>query len=1833
MPSLKMTLKILVAVALFTGLGLSVVSGPANYTFNPLGTHSDGANWELKESLTPVHVDPEIAGQPTQEQIEWKAADRLEHALAHRFPADLKACPDLGTGPGKGSARDAKTVLFFEGFEGTVPPAGWTAIVTNASYTWQVDTYSPYEGLQDARCPWNYSQDESMVTPAYDLSTGPAWIVDMWWMGSYYWSVSPYDNCDLKVSISNDGSTWTQIWSEEDAGSFANWTWTNAQIPLTPYLSYTTAQFKIEYVGNDGADFEVGAFGVNDAAPPTGRCCYGTDFLTCADGMTEADCGALSGHWAEGLNCVDNPCPTVPPNDDWTGATVISTFPSNVCDDNYGATVDCPGVLDWQSVWYAFQCPYAENDIDVNYCGTVPAIQCVGVVVYADPVVCSDYILYSGIEWPTCPDANVNPHIFWNRLPGPATYYFPVAMLDGTCTTPLQQDFCFDVNVVESAPLPPGGSCGDPYVLSLGSADLPYTLSGMTTCGMSNDYANSCLGSYDGGEDWIMELTITNDMGLNVVLTTDASWVGFYIATDCGDAASCVAYVTSSGSGAALNNVPLTAGTYYIMVDTWPSPDCIPTFSLAFSEFTVTPGDNCADPFPVKLPDDMVEGPLNNQFIDNNTTCGRGNDYSNSCLGSYDGGEDMIYELDVAEPMIVDIALTTSDTWTGIAVEDECGDDASCVAYATGSSGNKLLSAVELDAGFYYIILDTWPSPNCIGAFTLTISPSAGPPPGDHYADCIPVGDVSNLAFTTLGASFDGPGGCMTSPNIWFCYTATCNGLATFSLCGSSYDTKIAVYDGTDPFTATMLGCNDDYCGVQSQLETVVTAGNTYLVEVGGYSSYSGDGVISISCMECPPDPSDHCENVTPIALVNGVPQAYSGDNTCADADCPYLAADGYTWAAFTIGITSDVYVDYCGLSPAWGNGFIVMIPDCPCGTSDTWNYATDWEFTSCGDGNVTIHWNDLPAGTWYYPVMRDAAYSAIGPYTIHITAFGLSTLTVDPSSVDFGTHPTGSTGSQEVTMTVGGPTAINYNITYTYSKRIIANMPTYNDLGAVSQRPDAVGTYVNPGTKQGGDTYATAFVIPGLPFYDTGTTVGYNNDYDEVCPYTGSTAPDVVYVYNAASTVTVNIDLCDSGYDTKVYVYQDAITPGAPYACNDDNCPGYRSLIEQLVLNGGHQYIIVIDGYGSSSGAYDLKLEEYVPPPPFQCPPSAGQEPENCGDDTDGGCNSTPPEFATINCQDTICGTAWSDPSTRDTDWYRFQLYQQTTITLYGQAEFPFIIGFVDTSDCGLASQLNPYAVGNPGDIVSCSRVAGPGLYWAFVAYSTWGDYPCGDASDYWIYLDCPIPPALWLSAAPESGTLPGNSSNPLTVSFNAADLDEGDYYADVVINHDGAKGVTTIPCHLKVGTTAPPTLAVDPTSFDFGTVHEGETGSGTLTLSNVGGGTINFALALDYGAKNIAGSYVETGETFDPGQTSDITLDVWNNSPDYEYMTGIQVTFPTGVTLNSAGNLLGEASNRIVYVYNFAPPVVQWGAGGTNYSYGYMWDEDWAHGNVNLSFDAGLSSDVTCDYHLWGDVWGGTPHELTGTFDIPIWLNPATHWLTVDPMAGTLPPDVPATVTWNSTDLPGGVYHCDIVVVDDTKAETRVPVVLRVYEWDHVALDPDPVLAIEQNATDPHFGHSFIGELYDFGGNTIYDAVSATVNGLPATLSIGSHPLVEGAALDVEFSLNDFAAGYGWPTGDEVKNYTVHIVFADASTADVTDAFHFLGHISGDVDLDGQITISDLVFMVTYMFGGGQAPQVMTAMDVNGDCTNGDIADLVYLVNYMFGGGTAPAYCPNPH
>ena len=63
-------------------------------------------------------------------------------------------------------------------------------------------------------------------------------------------------------------------------------------------------------------------------------------------------------------------------------------------------------------------------------------------------------------------------------------------------------------------------------------------------------------------------------------------------------------------------------------------------------------------------------------------------------------------------------------------------------------------------------------------------------------------------------------------------------------------------------------------------------------------------------------------------------------------------------------------------------------------------------------------------------------------------------------------------------------------------------------------------------------------------------------------------------------------------------------------------------------------------------------------------------------------------------------------------------------------------------------------------------------------------------------------------------------------------------------------------------------------------------------------------------------------------------------------------------------------------------------------------------------------------------------------------------------------------------------------------------------------------------------------------------------------------------------------------------------------------------------DCDTDDLVTVSDLVFLIDYLYLGGAAPCCVDEADVNAD-ERFDISDVTYFVSYLFLGGTPPKVC----
>lgn len=130
--------------------------------------------------------------------------------------------------------------------------------------------------------------------------------------------------------------------------------------------------------------------------------------------------------------------------------------------------------------------------------------------------------------------------------------------------------------------------------------------------------------------------------------------------------------------------------------------------------------------------------------------------------------------------------------------------------------------------------------------------------------------------------------------------------------------------------------------------------------------------------------------------------------------------------------------------------------------------------------------------------------------------------------------------------------------------------------------------------------------------------------------------------------------------------------------------------------------------------------------------------------------------------------------------------------------------------------------------------------------------------------------------------------------------------------------------------------------------------------------------------------------------------------------------------------------------------------------------------------------------------------------------------------------------------------------------------------------------------NAENFHLSIPFSSTEYDLSDSTIH------LLGQPA----GRYPLTLSRA------------------GYQPKTVTLEVF----ENVDLAIALEPEPYVNGDVDHSGLVTISDAVFLINFIFGGGPAPSPWAAGVAIDPQPIVTISDAVYLINYIFAGGPPP-------
>jgi len=333
-----------------------------------------------------------------------------------------------------------------------------------------------------------------------------------------------------------------------------------------------------------------------------------------------------------------------------------------------------------------------------------------------------------------------------------------------------------------SIPDPAGTDCANPIPIGA----LPF-FDTNTTSDKGNDFTNTCLGEYDNGNDILYELTIADTQCVDITVsgaTLDDNWIGVALDDACPPDNACIAHGTSQSNVATITNLTLAPGTYYLMIDRWPLASAGLDFALSITDCGGAPTGACCNSVNQVCTDNVLQAncqgpgdawsvgvacgdlvppcapeidPIGQDcefphvvtaipFDDVNSTIDKKEDYSSSCLGVHDNGDDIIYEITLTSGHCVDITVagaTAIDHSIGVVVDNVCPPGPSCLAQASTPGTVATISNLQLSPGTYYLMIDREPDNEGFAVldFRLTIADC----PAASGACCMPGGQCAQV--------------------------------------------------------------------------------------------------------------------------------------------------------------------------------------------------------------------------------------------------------------------------------------------------------------------------------------------------------------------------------------------------------------------------------------------------------------------------------------------------------------------------------------------------------------------------------------------------------------------------------------------------------------------------------------------------------------------------------------------------------------------------------------------------------------------------------------------------------------------------------------------------------------------------------------------------------------------------------------------------------------------------------------------------------------------------------------------------------------------------------
>ena len=328
-------------------------------------------------------------------------------------------------------------------------------------------------------------------------------------------------------------------------------------------------------------------------------------------------------------------------------------------------------------------------------------------------------------------------------------------------------------------------------------------------------------------------------------------------------------------------------------------------------------------------------------------------------------------------------------------------------------------------------------------------------------------------------------------------------------------------------------------------------------------------------------------------------------------------------------------------------------------------------------------------------------------------------------------------------------------------------------------------------------------------------------------------------------------------------------------------DAPEASALIQGLMVAGSYQFQVASicdpseDPIFSSSSFFKTVC--------FECPEGATPEIEVCGGTENNGCNVEPSAFQPITCGETICGTSFFDGTSRDTDWYSFIVTQPTVYTINAQAEFDYVLIFVNPNNC-----VNPTVI-TAAEFDACAEgelttLLLPGSYSVFMGPQfDQSAFDCTSGGNtYYLTLNADIPPSfifpvadvcvssepISLIGTPEGGTWSGTGiPNPMIGEFVPSISGVGEFVISYTTEANNCSSVATITINV-VPNSATPEIPTGDVSICEGTQQS------TYEVDAVDGATSYVWVLTPTDAGSIAGNTTSAIVNWNPNYSGNASI-----------------------------------------------------------------------------------------------------------------------------------------------------------------------------------------------------------------------------------------------------------------------------------------------------------------------------------------------------------------------